>query len=665
MGWQTIGVTATSALESTLDATALQEQLGLADKIVDAKSLENSVRRFAEQKIVLPTFGELAEPHRIPASRTAGVDKNAADPRNLFRVHWYNNLEGDKVEVPDHVVLPSSITGIESPIIVVFGDRFPMITAHKVLAAYSCFVPRVITGQFDPTRHRAVWPSTGNYARGGIAISTLMGSRGVAVLPAGMSQERFDWLDKWVSDPSDIVRTAGTESNVKEIYDACNEMAKDPGNLFRVHWYNNLDGDKVEVPDHVVLPSSITGIESPIIVVFGDRFPMITAHKVLAAYSCFVPRVITGQFDPTRHRAVWPSTGNYARGGIAISTLMGSRGVAVLPAGMSQERFDWLDKWVSDPSDIVRTAGTESNVKEIYDACNEMAKDPGNFILNQFCEFGNHAGHYEVTGRALAHAFEHVKASGFSDIRLAAFTSATGSAGTIAAGDRLKDIYGTKIVAVEALECPTMLENGFGEHNIQGIGDKHIPLIHNVMNTDVVVGVTDRATDELDVLFNTPVGQQYLSQRHGISADLLEALTHFGFSAICNVIAAIKTAKLLGYGANDAIVTIATDGSALYPSERVKTMAQRFKNNFTEIDAAEVFSEHLGNVSTDGTMDCTALDKNRIFNLGYYTWVEQQGTPFEVFEARRSQSFWRSVRAYTPVWDELINEFNARVAKIS
>jgi cysteine synthase A len=665
LGWQTIGVTATSALESTLDATALQEQLGLADKIVDAKSLENSVRRFAEQKIVLPTFGELAEPHRIPASRTAGVDKNAADPRNLFRVHWYNNLEGDKVEVPDHVVLPSSITGIESPIIVVFGDRFPMITAHKVLAAYSCFVPRVITGQFDPTRHRAVWPSTGNYARGGIAISTLMGSRGVAVLPAGMSQERFDWLDKWVSDPSDIVRTAGTESNVKEIYDACNEMAKDPGNLFRVHWYNNLDGDKVEVPDHVVLPSSITGIESPIIVVFGDRFPMITAHKVLAAYSCFVPRVITGQFDPTRHRAVWPSTGNYARGGIAISTLMGSRGVAVLPAGMSQERFDWLDKWVSDPSDIVRTAGTESNVKEIYDACNEMAKDPGNFILNQFCEFGNHAGHYEVTGRALAHAFEHVKASGFSDIRLAAFTSATGSAGTIAAGDRLKDIYGTKIVAVEALECPTMLENGFGEHNIQGIGDKHIPLIHNVMNTDVVVGVTDRATDELDVLFNTPVGQQYLSQRHGISADLLEALTHFGFSAICNVIAAIKTAKLLGYGANDAIVTIATDGSALYPSERVKTMAQRFKNNFTEIDAAEVFSEHLGNVSTDGTMDCTALDKNRIFNLGYYTWVEQQGTPFEVFEARRSQSFWRSVRAYTPVWDELINEFNARVAKIS
>ena len=510
-------ITDASSLNLALDATALQEQLGLANTVVDPASLESSVKRFAAQKIVLPTFGELAEPRLISQDITKGVDKDAADPRNLFRVHWYNDL----------------------------------------------------------------------------------------------------------------------------------------------------DGNRVEVPDHIVLPSSLTGIESPIIVVFGDRFPMITAHKVLAAYSCFVPRVITGQFDPERHRAVWPSTGNYARGGIAISRLMGSRGVAVLPAGMSQERFDWLDKWVTDPSDIVRTPGTESNVKEIYDACNEMAKDPGNFILNQFCEFGNHVGHYEVTGRALAHAFEHVKANGHSDIRLAAFTSATGSAGTIAAGDRLKDIYGTKIVAVEALECPTMLENGFGEHNIQGIGDKHIPLIHNVMNTDVVVGVSDRATDELDALFNMPAGQQYLASRHGFSAELIDALTHFGFSAICNVLAAIKTAKLMGYGANDAIVTIATDGGALYPSERVKTIANRFKGEFTAVDAAEIFSEHLGSVSTDNMIDCTERDRNRIFNLGYYTWVEQQGTPLDVFEARRSQSFWRSVRSYAPVWDNLITEFNARVAKAS
>ena len=137
---------------------------------------------------------------------------------------------------------------------------------------------------------------------------------------------------------------------------------------------------------------------------------MITAHKVLAAYACLAPRVVTGQFDPTRHRAIWPSTGNYARGGIAISRIMASRGVAILPEGMSQERFDWLDRWCANPADdVIRTVGTERNVKEIYDACNELAHDPDNFVLNQFCEFGNHLGHYEVTGRALGHVFEHVR----------------------------------------------------------------------------------------------------------------------------------------------------------------------------------------------------------------------------------------------------------------
>ena len=259
--------------------------------------------------------------------------------------------------------------------------------------------------------------------------------------------------------------------------------------------------------------------------VFGDRFPMITAHKVLAAYACLAPRVVTGQFDPTRHRAVWPSTGNYARGGIAISRIMASRGVAILPEGMSQERFDWLDQWCENPAeDVIRTVGTESNVKEIYDACNLLAQDPGNFVLNQFAEFGNHLAHYEVTGRAFGHVFEHVRAASGRDLRLAAFTSATGSAGTIAAGDRLKDTYGTKIVAVEALECPTLLENGFGEHNIQGIGDKHVPLIHNVMNSDLVVAVSDRATDQLQVMFNQEDGLGYLADRRLVPQSVLATL---------------------------------------------------------------------------------------------------------------------------------------------
>jgi cysteine synthase len=440
----------------------------------------------------------------------------------------------------------------------------------------------------------------------------------------------------------------------------------DARNLWRVHWYNDLAGHRVAVPDHVVLPSSLTGVECPIIVVFGDRFPMITAHKVLAAYSCLAPRIVTGQFDPTHHRAIWPSTGNYARGGIAISRIMASRGVAILPEGMSKERFDWLDEWCANPADdVIKTHGTESNVKEIYDACNELAEDPTNFVLNQFSEFGNHLGHFTVTGRALGHVFETVRASikaaDGRDLRLAAFTSATGSAGTIAAGDRLKEEYGTKIVAVEALECPTMLENGYGEHNIQGIGDKHIPLIHNVMNTDVVTAISDKATDELDALFNTDAGRAFLTDRKGVPADVVAALEHFGFSAIANMLAAIKTARLLDLGPTDALVTVATDGAALYPSERAKLLATRYDGSFDGTDAAEAFGEHLGAVTTEHMIECTEADRRRIFNLGYYTWVEQQGTPFDLFEARREQSFWRGLRRYVGVWDDMIDDFNARV----
>jgi hypothetical protein len=209
-----------------------------------------------------------------------------------------------------------------------------------------------------------------------------------------------------------------------------------------------------------------------------------------------------------------------------------------------------------------------------------------------------------------------------------------------------------------------MLENGFGEHNIQGIGDKHIPLIHNVMNTDVVIAISDKATDELDVLFNTDSGRRFLAERKGVPAEAVAVLEHFGFSSICNVLAAIKTAKVLDLGPDDALVTVATDGAALYPSERAKTLARRFGGELSDVDAAEVFGEHLASVGTDNVIECTERDRNRIFNLGYYTWVEQQGTPIDVFEARRSQEFWRGLRSFLGEWDELITDFNARTGLV-
>ena len=316
-------------------------------------------------------------------------------------------------------------------------------------------------------------------------------------------------------------------------------------NLARVHWFNDWDrGGQRDVPAHVEIPSQMSGVPARIVVAIGDLFPMIRAHKVLAAYACLAPRLAAGRFDPTRQRAVWPSTGNYCRGGVAISRILGCRAVAVLPAGMSQERFDWLGQWVSAPQDIVRTPGTESNVKEIYDACAELARDPANDIINQFSEFANYLVHWCCTGRALEQLFAALSAPA-GQTKLAGFVAASGSAGTLAAGDYLKQRHGTKIAVVEAIECPTLLMNGYGEHNIQGIGDKHVPLIHNVTNTDLVIGVSDQATDGLNAVFNTEAGRAYLVQRLGLPPALVDRLGHFGLSSIANILGAIKMAKHL------------------------------------------------------------------------------------------------------------------------
>ena len=435
--------------------------------------------------------------------------------------------------------------------------------------------------------------------------------------------------------------------------------AAHPHNLFRVHWYNSATrAGRSAVPEHVVLPAALTGVKARIVVALGDRFPMIRAHKVLAAYACLAPRVVTGRFDPTTQRALWPSTGNYCRGGVAIARIMGCRGVAILPEGMSAERFHWLKHWVTDPADIVRTPGSESNVKEIYDACRELARDPANVVLNQFAEFGNHLAHYLCTGRALAHLFDTLQKARPA-LTLRAFVSATGSAGTLGAGDYLKEQYDARIVAAEALECPTMLYNGFGTHNIQGIGDKHIPLIHNVMNTDLVVAVSDRSTDALGVLFDATEGLRLL-ERRGVSRTVRNQLPALGLSSICNVVAAIKTAKALDLGQDDVILTVATDGAALYGSERRKAIRKHFGGRFDAKNAAECFAQHLLGATTDHVLELTHVDHTRIFNLGYFTWVEQQGVSLADFEARRAQSFWRGLRDQLPVWDALIAEFNGR-----
>ena len=438
--------------------------------------------------------------------------------------------------------------------------------------------------------------------------------------------------------------------------------APHPLNLFRVHWHNSADGaSEVGVPEHLVLPEALTGVKARIIVLLGNRFPMIHAHKVLAAYGCLAPRIITGQFDPTAHKAIWPSTGNYCRGGVAISRIMGCRGVAILPEGMSRERFRWLEQWVRDPADIIRTPGSESNVKEIYDKCSELERDPSNIIFNQFCEFGNYLAHYACTGLAVERVIRSLQARE-PGLMLAAFASATGSAGTLGAGDYLKERFGSRNVAVEALECPTLLYNGFGEHNIQGIGDKHVPFIHNVMNTDVALAISDVATDQTGVLFNSAAGREYLLHRRKVPQMVVNQLSSLGLSSICNVMAAIKTAKYFGLGPDDAIATVATDGAELYGSEQAKAQEKFFPAGFDAVHAGEVFAQHLLGASTDHLLELSVVDRARIFNLGYYTWVEQQGVSISEFMARRGQGFWRDLQKLLPAWDEMIAEFNLEAA---
>ena len=433
-------------------------------------------------------------------------------------------------------------------------------------------------------------------------------------------------------------------------------------NLWRVHWFNDADRrGRAPVPGHVVLPEALTGVKAPIVVLLGRRFPMIGAHKVLAAYACLVPRLVTGAVRPAAgpgglaiHRKLLPRRHCH----IAHSRLP-RRGRA---AGRHEPRALRLvaaSGFPIPPTSFARREPKATSRKSTTNAPSSR-DDQDNVILNQFSEFANYLIHYHCTGAAFDHVFSHLKGSN-SDYRLAAFVSATGSAGTIAAGDLLKSRHGTKIAAVEAIECPTMLCNGYGEHNIQGIGDKHIPLIHNVMNTDLVVGVSDLASDSLNLLFGGNVGRSYLAGRRKIDPDVVRTFDDIGISGLANIVAAIKVARHLDFGADDVIMTVATDSALLYASERQNFLARRYRDGFDEVNAGEIFSRHLEGIVDDHVLELTHFDRKRIFNLGYYTWVEQQGVAIDDFDRRKDQRFWRGLVDSIPLWDRLIEEFNAEV----
>ncbi|MBU3128903.1 pyridoxal-phosphate dependent enzyme [Clostridium tagluense] len=459
-----------------------------------------------------------------------------------------------------------------------------------------------------------------------------------------------------MKDPSKI------PAEIKEKLKTTGLWDIDPVNLFRISWKNQpvKDGGLYnELPNYIEIPPEISGVKARIFAMVGKYFP-VGCHKVGASFACLVPRLVTGQFDPTYHEAVWPSTGNYCRGGAYNSALLGCKAVAILPENMSKERFDWLSKVAGE---VIATPGCESNVKEIYDKTWELRETRDNVVIfNQFGELGNHLWHYEVTGNAMN---DIVKAEAGENGRLAGVCLTSGSAGTLGSGDFLKDQYpNAKIAVGEALQCPTLLNNGFGDHRIEGIGDKHIPWIHNVRNTDMVVAIDDNDALAMFKLFNEPAGKAYLKQQ-GISEELISKLSYVGISGAANILTCIKFAKYYELTENDMVMTVLTDSAEMYGSRLAEMQTERGRD-YSEVDAAIDHNRSVLGVRTDSMEELTYQGKKRIHNLKYYTWIEQQKYDLDELNAQwyDYDNYWGKLHQMGPELDKLIEQFNERTGII-
>lgn len=430
----------------------------------------------------------------------------------------------------------------------------------------------------------------------------------------------------------------------------------DPANLFRITWKNDPVTGGFNDGNWLEFPRELTGVDARIVGLVGKWFPT-GAHKVGAAFGCLVPRLVTGQFDPVTQKAVWPSTGNYCRGGAWDSKLLGCESVAILPEEMSAERFAWLRGIASE---VIATPGCESNVKEIYDKCWEIRRSrPECVIFNQFEEFGNPTWHYHVTGGIVHEVFARIGGPG---ARLAAWVSSTGSAGTIGAGDFLKTRHPQAlVVAVEALQCPTLYACGFGGHRIEGIGDKHVPWVHNVRNTDFVAAIDDEQCLALLRLCNEPAGRQALAEA-GVPATLVGQLPLLGISSLCNLAAAIKTARYYDLGSRDVLFMPLTDSAKMYASRLVEMDASR--GAYTRENALADHARWLLGCVPDHVRELGYLDRKTLHNFKYFTWVEQQGRTVEELRRLWDPDFWVEMYDVVDAWDRRIAEFNALVGLV-
>lgn len=485
------------------------------------------------------------------------------------------------------------------------------------------------------------------------------------LIDLNINEEQLSKTVESIKERNILIPTLAQMKDPNKIPEKIKEKLKDTGltdidpvNLFRISWKNQpveKGGLYNELPNYIEIPSVISGVKARIFAMAGKFFP-IGAHKVGASFACLVPRLVTGQFDPKFHEAVWPSTGNYCRGGAYNSTLLGCKSIAILPENMSKERFEWLSKVAGE---VIATPGCESNVKEIYDKTWELRRTRDNvLIFNQFGELGNNLWHYEVTGNAMQ---EIIKAEAGPNGKVAGVCLTSGSGGTLGSAEYIKDQYpNAKFAVGEALQCPTLLNNGFGDHRIEGIGDKHVPWIHNVKNTDMVIAVDDNDALAMFRLFNEPAGQEYLRQQ-GVSEEVIEKLSWVGISGAANIISCIKFAKYYELTENDMVLTVLTDSAEMYKSRLEEMEAERGKK-YDALNAAIDHNRNILGLKTDSMEELTYQAKKRIHNLKYYTWIEQQMYDLDELNAQwyDYDNYWGKLHQMGPELDRLIEEFNAR-----
>jgi cysteine synthase len=431
----------------------------------------------------------------------------------------------------------------------------------------------------------------------------------------------------------------------QQAVNALTQSPLDPINLYNITWRGADGGVKYEV-----LPAELTGVDAPIVVLYGRDFPT-GSHKVGAAYSLLAEALLFDRVDIERHTVVWPSTGNYGIGGAWVGGRVGARSVVVLPEGMSRERFERIEGYGAQ---VIKTHGVESNVKEVYDKAWDLRRNPDIRVLNQFESMGNYRFHYHVTGNTVAELAADLKRQGVGDGSIAAFCSAMGSAGTIAAGDRLKQLWpDLRVVGLEPVQCPTLYNNGYGGHDIQGVGDKHVTWIHNVMNMDAIMCLDDVECKKGLQLLTSEAGRETITRRYGVAeAKALRLATIFGVSGVCNALGAIKTAKHYRFGKRDVIVTICTDAIDRYHSV-MKEMAAVY-GDIDDARATAYVEAIFHGAKTDWIKDGTPDARRQWHNLKYFTWVEQQGKTVEELDAQKDPEWWIGHQ-------RLIPEIDARI----